>query len=136
MGGGAAPANSALRTSHSLRILVVDDNADAAEMLAALLEIEGHEAVAAHSGPAALQILSQHRPDVVLLDIGLPGMDGYEVARQVRRLPGLAHTPLIAITGYGQEEDRQKARDAGFAHHMTKPVSLDELRRALASLKY
>jgi two-component system CheB/CheR fusion protein len=111
------------------RILVVDDNQDSAEGLAMLLEIYGHEVRIAFSGPEALDAARTFLPDVVLLDIGLPGMDGYEVARQIRA--GRKDCRLVALTGYGQEEDRQRSRDAGFDHHLVKPVDLEELRRVL-----
>ncbi len=119
------------RTPHSRRILVVDDNADAAEMLAMTLEAEGHEVVAAHSGPAALEMAAGYRPNVVLLDIGMPGMDGYEVARRLRQEPGMTDASLVAVTGYGQEEDRERTCAAGFDEHLVKPVDLDALRRVL-----
>ncbi|MBI3946240.1 MAG: MEDS domain-containing protein [Armatimonadetes bacterium] len=114
------------------RILVVDDNADAAEMLAGLLELDGHEVATAHSGPAAVLLAAEHHPEVVLLDIGLPQMDGYEVARRIRQDPALSDVVLIAVTGYGQDEDRERSRRAGFNHHLVKPVDPDTLRRALA----
>ncbi len=113
------------------RVLVVDDNEDSAEMLAMLLELAGHEVVTAHSGPAALDLAVGYLPDVVLLDIGLPRMDGLEVARRLRRVPALADTLLVALTGYGQDEDRAQSYAAGFDHHLVKPVDIDLLRRVL-----
>jgi two-component system CheB/CheR fusion protein len=113
------------------RILVVDDNPDGAEMLALLLENEGHEVRAAHNGAAALDLAASYRPDMVLLDIGMPGMDGYEVARRLKQEPTLSRTMLIALTGYGQEEDVQKSRNAGFDYHLVKPLDLEALRRLL-----
>lgn len=107
----------------------MDDNTDAAEMLAALLELDGHEILTANSGPAALALAELFAPEVALLDIGMPGMDGYTVARHLRRKLELAL--LVAVTGYGQEEDRQRSRAAGFDYHLTKPVSLDAVRRIL-----
>lgn len=117
----------------SRRILVVDDNADAAESLAMLLELAGHDVQVAYDGPAALAALSDRRPDVILLDIGLPGMDGYAVAREVRARYGPRSPMLIAMTGYGQPEDRARAQEAGFDFHLVKPVAPDTLMALLAS---
>jgi PAS domain S-box-containing protein len=111
------------------RILVVDDNQDSAESLALLLEIYGHEVQVAFTGPAALDRARTFLPDVVLLDIGLPGMDGYEVARQLRAERDGCR--LVALTGYGQDEDRRRSREAGFDHHLIKPVDLEALVRVL-----
>jgi PAS domain S-box-containing protein len=116
----------------SRRVLVVDDNVDSAESLALLLELYGHDVRLAHDGLTALEEVWASAPDVVLLDIGLPKMDGYAVARRLREEPSLAHVRLIAMTGYGQEEDRLRAREAGFDHHLVKPVDLDSLRELLA----
>jgi two-component system CheB/CheR fusion protein len=116
------------------RVLVVDDNADAATSLADLLAVIGHEVRVAHTGPAAIEAAATFRPEVLLLDIGLPGMDGYEVARRVREHSALKETLLVALTGYGQEEDRQRAAEAGFDHHLTKPVAWEELEKALGCL--
>jgi PAS domain S-box-containing protein len=117
---------------HVLRILVVDDNVDAAESLALLARLWGHQAQVAHDGPTALHLASTSRPDMVLLDIGLPGMDGYEVGRRLRAEPALRDVILVAVTGYGQEEDRRRSREAGFDHHLTKPVQPDALQAFLA----
>ncbi|HLF98393.1 MAG TPA: ATP-binding protein [Methylococcaceae bacterium] len=114
-----------------LRILVVDDNRDAAESLAMLLGIEGHAVSLAYDGPTALEVALAECPDAVLLDIGLPGMDGYAVARALRRQAGLETTRLIAVSGYGQAEDREKAKIAGFDGFLTKPVHPPELLAAL-----
>lgn len=121
----AAPAGGARR------VLIVDDNADAAESLALLLRLKGHEVQVAHDGPQALAAAAALRPQVAILDIGLPGMDGYEVARRLRELPALAGVRLLALTGYGQQPERQAALDAGFAQHFTKPVDPDELARCI-----
>ena len=107
------------------RILVVDDNQDAAEMLAAALRMKGHVTMVAHDAPAALDMAPGFIPDVAFLDIGLPVMDGYELAARLRELPGLSGIRLIAVTGYGQESDRRKSQVAGFHHHLVKPVDLD-----------
>jgi CheY-like chemotaxis protein len=113
-------------------VLVVDDNHDAAVTMGELLQMTGHLVVIAEDGASALRALAQHRPDVVLLDIGLPDMDGYEVCRRIRSDAGLARQPLlIALTGWGQQTDKAAARAAGFDSHMTKPVDLDELLRTL-----
>jgi CheY-like chemotaxis protein len=115
------------------RILVVDDNIDAAESLALLLRLAGHEVRVAYDGPAALADVRDHPPEVVLLDIGLPkGMNGYEVARRLRGEYGLSEALVIAVTGYGQEEDRRRALEAGFDHHLTKPVDPEHLRELVA----
>jgi signal transduction histidine kinase/DNA-binding response OmpR family regulator len=140
--GGPAAANgsvphqgrppSALASSH--RILLVDDNVDGAASLAMLLRELGHEVEVAHDGAAALEAVGDFEPEVVLLDIGLPGMDGYEVARRLRRQPGLKDLPLVALTGYGQEEDRRRSREAGFDLHLVKPLDLDALPSIFALL--
>jgi PAS domain S-box-containing protein len=116
------------------RILVVDDSRDAADSLGLLLKFLGAEVHTAHDGPAALEALETHRPSVVLLDIGLPGMDGFEVARQARQRPEGRDVTLIALTGWGQEEDRRQSREVGIDHHLVKPVDLGALQALLASL--
>jgi DNA-binding response OmpR family regulator len=103
------------------RVLVVDDNTDAADSLAMLLQVRGDEVRIAYDGEEALVAEDEFRPQVVLLDIGMPKLSGYDVARRLRALRGAA-VFIIAITGWGQEEDRQRAREAGFDHHFTKPV--------------
>lgn len=112
------------------RILVVDDNQDAANTLDSLLQSLGHTTQVAFDGPAALQAAEEFHPDVVLLDIGMPGMNGYDVARRLRSQPG-QHLKIIAITGWGSDEDRARSRDAGFDRHLVKPVNEIELREAL-----
>ena len=114
------------------RILVVDDNVDAAESLAMLLRTEGHDVRVAHDGPAALAAVDADPPDLVFLDIGMPVMSGYEVARRLRQGPGLQDLQLVAMTGWGQEEDRRRSQEAGFNQHLVKPVELDVLRKLLA----
>jgi signal transduction histidine kinase len=120
--------------SKTCRVLVVDDNEDSAESLSVMLALEGHETKTAHDGPSALELARAFRPQVTLLDIGLPGMNGYEVARKLRKQRGGRKTTLIAVTGYGQEEDRQKSTEAGFDHHLTKPVNYDTLASLINSL--
>ncbi len=116
------------------RVLVVDDNEDSAESLAVMLRLEGHEAVVAHDGQGAIEMARAFQPQVALLDIGLPGMNGYEVARRLRAQPGGREAALIALTGYGQAEDRQRSLEAGFDHHLTKPVNYDTLMSLINSL--
>ena len=115
----------------SRRILVVEDNADSADGLATLLRLDGHVVRTEHDGPSAVAAAGDFRPDVILLDIGLPGMSGYEVARALRRDPGVAGAMLVAVTGYGQEEDRARSRAAGFDHHLVKPLRPEAIARLL-----
>lgn len=107
---------------HPRRILVVDDSRDNAESMALLLELDGHETFTAHDGPEAVARAAELVPDVLLLDIGLPGISGYEVCRQVRLQPAGAGIIIIALSGWGQAADKQKALDAGCDDHLTKPV--------------
>jgi CheY-like chemotaxis protein len=116
------------------RILIIEDNRDAAETLRDLLEGDGHQVELAHSGAAGVDAARRWKPEIVLCDIGLPGMDGYQVAAALRSDPQLAGARLVAITGYGQEEDRRRTREAGFEAHLTKPLDLAELQ-ALLSVK-
>ncbi len=104
------------------RILVVDDNVDAADSLALILRLGGHEVLVAHDGPTGLQLAQSSRPDIIFLDIGMPGMDGYEVARRLRRQPDLDGVRLVALTGWGAQEDRRRSAAAGFDQHLVKPV--------------
>ncbi|HEX3482160.1 MAG TPA: response regulator [Kofleriaceae bacterium] len=113
------------------RVLIVDDNADAAEMLAALLQTLGYDTAVAVDGAAALDAARDFAPHIALLDIGLPIMDGYEVARRLRQLETCRHTLLIAVSGYGQPSDRERSLQAGFAHHLVKPVELATLTALL-----
>jgi two-component system, chemotaxis family, CheB/CheR fusion protein len=113
------------------RVLIVEDNADAAEGLMMLIEAYGHEVRVSHDGVDALAAAESWSPDLMLVDIGLPGIDGYEFARRARGAPALSGIPLIALTGYGKDEDRERTRDAGFAHHLVKPVDPTELRVVL-----
>jgi PAS domain S-box-containing protein len=116
------------------RVLIVDDNQDSAESLALLFELEGHETYTAHDGVEAVEVLEKHRPQVVLLDIGLPGLDGHEVCRRVREQPWGKDIVMIALTGWGQEDDRRKSEEAGFNGHLVKPVDYDKLLELLGSL--
>ncbi|MDE2050467.1 MAG: response regulator [Gammaproteobacteria bacterium] len=117
------------------RLLVVDDNRDAAESMSMLLQMWGHEVAFAYDGPSAIETAQQWGPEAVFLDIGLPGMDGYEVAERLRELPQAKGAVLIAITGYGQEDDRLRSRRAGIDHHLVKPVAPDALRSLIDSLQ-
>jgi PAS domain S-box-containing protein len=128
--GRAKPAGRA-----TARVLVVDDNVDTAKGLARLLRLVGHQVRVAHTGPEAIEAAREFRPEVVLLDIGLPGMDGYRVARTLRGEEFASDTTIVAVSGYGQEEDRRKSREAGFDHHMVKPVDLDDLLALLADAR-
>jgi signal transduction histidine kinase len=128
------PVAAAAETADTaLRILVVDDNQDSAASMTLLLELQGHEVCLAHTGPAALDLAAERKPDVILLDIGMPGMNGYEVARQLRQQPAFAATLLVAITGYGRASDVEQTQAAGFDHHLVKPIDYEKLQALLAS---
>ncbi|MFS2022813.1 ATP-binding protein [Massilia sp. CT11-137] len=129
-GGGAAAG--AAPDNGNLRVLVVDDNADAAQMLAALLEVQGHAVSVEYDARGALARARSEHPDVLLLDIGLPDMDGYELARRLRAQPESAGATLVALTGYGQNQDREEAQQAGFDHYLVKPADLNEVNEVLA----
>jgi PAS domain S-box-containing protein len=130
---GKAPAAPVPDSPGKRRVLVVDDNVDSAQSLASILRHWGHEVRVSHDGPSALDSARTEPPEVVLLDVGLPGMDGCELARHLRAEPTTAKAVLVALTGYGRDEDRQHTRDAGCDHHMVKPVNPDELRQLLAA---
>ena len=130
----AEPDQVAGSASQALRILVVDDSEDTADTMGTLLEMAGHAVQIAHSGPAALEAAATFRPEVVLLDIGLPGLDGYQVAERLRADPAMAGVTLIAASGYGQEEDRRRSAEAGIDRHLVKPVDLKELQDLLAAV--
>src|SRR5207248_1059850 len=117
----------------SLRILVVEDNPDSAETLRDLLELSGHQVTIAASGSEAVLLARTARPDVVLCDIGLPGMDGYGVARTLRRDTATANARLVALSGYAREEDRRRSQEAGFHDHLAKPVHLADLEALLSA---
>jgi signal transduction histidine kinase len=131
-GVGQPAAGPEGQLAGGLRVLVVDDNEDAAESLAAMLRRQGFDAHQAHDGPAALEAAAAQKPDVVLLDLGLPGMDGYQVAARLRDRPELKGTRLVAVTGYGQEQDRSRSLAEGFDDHLVKPVEPQTLLRVLA----
>lgn len=115
------------------RILIVDDNIAAAESLGRLFEFRGHAIARAHTGADAIDLAREHDPDIIILDIGLPDMDGYEVARSLREEE--TDSALIALTGYGQDEDKQRAKSAGFDYHLTKPVGLAEIEGVFAHIE-
>ncbi len=117
------------------RVLVVDDNTDAAESLALLLRLQGQEVQVAFDGSNALATAATFRPQIIFLDIGMPGMDGYEVARRLRREPNMEKVTLVALTGWGQEEDRRRSQDAGFDLHIVKPVEPEALQELFASFR-
>jgi two-component system CheB/CheR fusion protein len=126
-GRGEEPAAAEVSSPDSpapRRILVVDDNVDAAESLALLLRLKGYEVEVVHDGPGALEKATSFQPEAVLLDIGLPGLDGFQVASELRRRPSTASALIVALTGYGQEDDQRRSREAGFDHHLIKPVDL------------
>jgi CheY-like chemotaxis protein len=115
-------------------VLIVDDSEDGAESLAILLQLGGHETHVAHDGVEALEVAEKVRPDVVLLDIGLPRLNGYEVCHRLRQEPWARNLAVVALTGWGQDEDRHRSREAGFDAHLVKPVDHDALLKLLASL--
>jgi len=127
----AAAEDTAAGGGGGRRVLVVDDNQDAADTLALLLELMGHESRTAHDGLAALDAAEAFRPQVVLLDIGLPKMNGYDVCRKLREQPWGREAFLVALTGWGQVEDQRKASEAGFDRHLVKPVEESVLQKLL-----
>jgi CheY-like chemotaxis protein len=118
------------------RILVVDDNQDAADTLATLLKMLGHDTQKTHDGLQALKAAEDDRPEIILLDIGMPGMSGYDVCRRIRQQPGGREIVIIAVTGWGQEEDRRNSHAAGFDYHLVKPVELSALRAVFAEFEH
>ena len=118
----------------SLRVLVVDDNVDTVTTLAMLVQESGHEVRTAYDGAAVLEAALDYRPNLALLDVGLPGLNGFEVAKQLRQQPALKNIVLVAMTGYGQESDRQRSREAGFDHHLVKPGDFGKLLQILADV--
>ena len=131
---GTAAAAAWRRSANGVRLMVVDDNVDAAETLAALLDILGHEVSIAHTAQDALDSAARSAPRMLFLDIGLPDMDGHELAQRLRAMPATAAAVLVAVTGYGQPEDRERALRAGFDHHLVKPVEFTAIQELLAAL--
>jgi two-component system, chemotaxis family, CheB/CheR fusion protein len=129
---GAAHHGAADRASGQ-RILIVDDNVDSAESMALLLQLNGHEVMFVQDGSAALALSSTFHPKVILLDIGLPGLDGYSVAQKLRKQPETRDVMLIALTGYGQPEDRERSKAAGFDYHLVKPVDHNAIENLIDS---
>ncbi len=115
------------------RILIVEDQKDAADSLCMLLKLFGHDVAVAYTGPDGVEKAVELRPDVVVCDIGLPGLNGYGVAQQIRRTPATAKTRLIALTAWGQEEDRRRGEEAGFDHYLVKPADPEQLLKLLVS---
>ena len=125
--------SSEAKIGKKTRILVVDDNVDTARGMTRLLTIIGHEVATAHSGPEAIEVARRHRPEFILLDIGLPGMSGYDVASKLRQEECCKDAVIVAISGYGQEEDRRRSRDAGFDFHLVKPLDHEALLTLLSN---
>ena len=117
------------------RVLVVDDNRDAARAISKLLELQGHDVCVAHDGQNALAAATEFHPEVIFLDIGMPGMDGYEVARSIRAMHLDPRPVLAALTGWSQEEDRRRTAEAGFDHHLVKPPKAAKIQQILLDLK-
>jgi len=122
-----------IQHSRPLRVLVVDDCRDQTDTLSLLLRLTGHDVAVAYDGAAALQAACALRPDVALVDLEMPGMDGYEVARRLRQLDACRDAVLVALTGHGQERDKRRCREAGFDDHLLKPVELERLQLLLAT---
>jgi CheY-like chemotaxis protein len=131
---GQEPGALQVVTRSGRRILVVDDNRDSAESLATLLRLFGNDVRTAYDGRQAVVVASSYRPDVVLLDLGLPGLNGFEVAQQLRSMANQSVPVLVALTGFGTEEDQLKTRKAGFNYHLVKPVDLPSLQQLLTAV--
>jgi PAS domain S-box-containing protein len=128
------PAEPSHLTGPFLRVLVVDDNVDTVTTLSLLVQESGHDVRTAYDGSSILEAALDYRPNVILLDIGLPGLNGFEVAKQLRRQPGLQNAVLVAMTGYGKESDRQRSQEAGFDHHLVKPADFGKVLQILATV--
>lgn len=116
------------------RVLVVDDNADAASTLCMLLEMLGHTVVTADSGQGAIVLSEQFRPQIIFMDLGMPEMDGFAAAKRIREKPWGENIVIVALSGWGQDEDKRKSKEAGFDHHLVKPAELSELKKVLSGL--
>ena len=121
-------------TSTGQKVLVLDDNRDAADTLSLMMRLMGNDIRTAYDAPEALRVAAEFSPTIALLDLGLPGMSGYSAAQAIRREPWGKDMILVAVTGWGQETDRARSRDAGFDHHLVKPVAPDDILEILASL--
>jgi CheY-like chemotaxis protein len=121
-------------TGHPLRVLVVDDNQDTAMGLSLLIQALGHESRMTHDGLSAVEAAKHYRPNLVLLDIGLPGISGYEVAKQLRQQATLEDSVLVAVTAWSQNEDKRRAAEAGFDHHLVKPADFGQLQQIVATV--
>jgi signal transduction histidine kinase/ActR/RegA family two-component response regulator len=130
----STPPENAKPIGRPLRVLVVDDNVDTAASMAMVLRASGHDVHTAHDGPTALEVATDYRPDVVMLDIGLPGFDGFELAKRIRQQPVHEKVVLVAITGYGRESDRQRSQEAGFDYYLVKPTKFEKVQEILASV--
>jgi two-component system CheB/CheR fusion protein len=133
--GRQEPAPEGGASAAALSVLVIEDNEDVAETLTMLLEELGHRVSLARTGRNGVAMAQQSEPDVVLCDIGLPGMDGLEVCRQIRALPTKTRPIMVAVTGWGQDADRRKTREAGFDHHLVKPVGIGSLHQLLQNVE-
>jgi CheY-like chemotaxis protein len=131
----AVPANLYSETKMRRRIMVVDDNLDSADSLSMMLELLGHEVSAAHDGVEAVETARSFRPDVAFLDVGMPRMNGYEAARLIRLQPECAGVILVALTGWGQEEDKRRSHEAGFDVHMVKPIDYNAVEKLISDLR-
>jgi CheY-like chemotaxis protein len=134
-GAGGSATGDRLAETRSQRILVVDDNRDAADSAGTLLLLWGHQVRVAYDGPRAVDVAREYQPDLCLVDLGMPGMDGYQVARQLRQEPALARTLLVALTGFDRDADRKACHEAGFDAYLVKPVDVGALRDLLAGKK-
>jgi two-component system CheB/CheR fusion protein len=134
VGEAQEPSSFRVVTMPGRRILVVDDNRDSAESLATLLRLSGNDVRTVYEGRQAVTVAGSYRPDLVLLDLGLPGLNGFEVAKRLRSMSGLENSVLVAVTGFATEAHRLRAREAGFDHHLVKPVDFDSLQQILMSL--
>lgn len=117
--------------SVACRVLIADDNVDAAESLAMLIDSMGSKARVVHNGLAAVEAVEEFKPDVVFLDMGMPGLDGYQACAQIKAMPWATDVVLVALTGWGQEQDRVSSKAAGFSKHLVKPVSIDDMKAAI-----
>src|SRR5262249_45384264 len=132
-GDAAAAENQPASGGATRRVLVVDDIADSADSLAMLVRLSGHDVKVVYNGPDAIAAVAEFRPEIVLLDIALRGMDGYEVAKQIRQQPASGNIAVVAVTGFSQERDRRMSSESGFTHYLTKPVDPELLRKLLTA---